>query len=75
MIALPMVRGCWLTAIVFFSGNLVLMIVRIPAEEAALGVEYARAFTWHPRFVPRFRRSARAGVDAARGRQRDDIIA
>jgi methyltransferase len=65
MIALPMAHGCWLTAIVFFTGNLVLMVVRIPAEEAALGVEYARAFAWRPRFVPHFRRSGRAGLDTA----------
>ena len=57
MIALPMVRGAWLTAIVFFSGNLVLMMIRIAAEEAALGAEYARVFSRRPRFLPRAPRS------------------
>jgi methyltransferase len=62
MVSIPMVRGCWLTALAFFSGNLALMIVRIPAEEAALGAEYARAFGRRPRFVPRFTRNVNVGT-------------
>jgi len=53
LVALPMVRRCWLTAIVFSAANLILMRIRIPAEEAALGPEYADAFAHHRRFVPR----------------------
>jgi methyltransferase len=53
LVALPMVHGCWLTAVVFSAANLVLMRIRIPAEEAALGQEYADAFAHRRRFVPR----------------------
>lgn len=50
--ALPMIHGCWLTAIVFSLGNLILMLVRIPAEERALGAGYHAAFSRLPRFLP-----------------------
>jgi methyltransferase len=51
--ALPMVRGCWMTAVVFSLGNLALMAIRIPAEEAALGDSYRQAFAGLPRFLPK----------------------
>ncbi|HLW69915.1 MAG TPA: isoprenylcysteine carboxylmethyltransferase family protein [Candidatus Binataceae bacterium] len=53
LVALPMVRGCWLTAIVFSAANFVLMRIRVPAEEAALGTKYAEAFADRRRFLPR----------------------
>lgn len=61
--ALPMVRGCWITATVFSLGNLMLMAVRIPAEERALGGSYREAFVRRPRFVPRFADFGRRGRD------------
>jgi methyltransferase len=53
LVALPMVHGCWLTALVFSAANFILMRIRIPAEEAALGAAYTQAFAHRPRFVPR----------------------
>ncbi len=68
--ALPMIRGCWLTAIVFSLGNLMLMLVRIPAEESAMGADYRAAFSHLPRFWPQFgsflRQSRRAPAASKR---------
>jgi methyltransferase len=50
--ALPLVRGAWITAVVFSLANALHLARRIPAEEAALGPEYARAFADRPRFLP-----------------------
>ncbi|HKN00543.1 MAG TPA: isoprenylcysteine carboxylmethyltransferase family protein [Candidatus Binataceae bacterium] len=55
MLAVPMIGGAWITAIVFSIGNAILMLVRIPAEERALGNSYAGAFGSLPRFIPRLR--------------------
>jgi methyltransferase len=55
MAALPMVRGCWLTAVAFSLGNAALMAVRITAEEQALGAVYQQIFSTRPRFLPKFR--------------------
>lgn len=52
MVAIPMVHGAWVTAIVFTIANALLLRVRIRAEEKALGEAYARAFADTPRFVP-----------------------
>ncbi|HJU28043.1 MAG TPA: isoprenylcysteine carboxylmethyltransferase family protein, partial [Candidatus Binataceae bacterium] len=52
MVALPMIRGCWITAGLFSAGNAALMAIRIPAEERALGASYARAFARLPRLIP-----------------------
>ena len=52
MLALPLVHGAWLTAIVFSLGNVWLLRVRIRAEEHALGEPWAHAFAGRPRFVP-----------------------
>ena len=52
MACVPLVFGAWLTAIVFSLGNALLMVIRIRAEEAALGNPYAEAFAQTPRFVP-----------------------
>ena len=52
MLALPLVHGAWLTALVFSLGNAWLLRVRIRAEEQALGQPWAHAFAGRPRFVP-----------------------
>ncbi len=52
LFAVPLIHGGFLTAIVFSLANAVLLTVRIRAEEAALGAEYARAFSSRPRFFP-----------------------
>jgi methyltransferase len=57
MVAVPLIGGAWVTAIVFSLGNAILMMVRIPAEERALGQPYAGAFSALPRFLPRIRQS------------------
>lgn len=52
MLALPLVHGAWLTAVVFSLGNALMLRVRIRAEEQALGVSWENAFVGRPRFVP-----------------------
>jgi len=52
MLALPLVHGAWLTALVFSVGNAWLLRVRIRAEEHALGEPWRHAFGGRPRFVP-----------------------
>ena len=51
-LAVPLIHGGYLTAAVFSLANAVLLAVRIRAEEAALGLPYARAFSRRPRFIP-----------------------
>lgn len=53
--ALPMIRGCWITAIVFTIANALILAVRIPAEERALGTPYSEAFGSVARFFPHLR--------------------
>jgi methyltransferase len=50
--AVPLIHGAWLTAVAFSLGNALLMVVRIRAEERALGAGYAAAFAARPRFNP-----------------------
>ena len=52
LFALPLVHGCWRTALVFSVGNALLLAVRIPSEERALGDAYRDAFSGRPRFLP-----------------------
>lgn len=52
MAAVPLVHGAWLTALAFSALNAALLSVRIPAEERALGTEYAEAFEGRRRLVP-----------------------
>jgi methyltransferase len=54
IVALPMIRGSWITAIVFTIANAMLLAVRIPAEERALGANYSEAFGKVARFFPHF---------------------
>ena len=56
MACVPLVHGCWLTALVFSIGNAVLLRTRIRCEEEALGKGYAAAFSGLPRFLPRLHR-------------------
>lgn len=42
MACVPMIGGCWFTAIFFSLGNAVLLRVRIREEEKSLGKNYAR---------------------------------
>ena len=53
LLCLPMIRGLWITAIAFSAANAVLMCVRIPAEERALGAMYAAAFASRRRLIPK----------------------
>lgn len=55
MAAVPLMGGAWITAIVFSAANAILMMVRIPAEERAMGKAYEGAFGGLPRFLPRIR--------------------
>ncbi len=50
----PLIRGCWLTAVVFSIGNAMLLWVRIRAEEAAMGPRYALEFGSRLRLAPKF---------------------
>ncbi len=52
MLFVPLIHGAWLTALAFSVGNGLLMLVRIRAEEAALGPAYAVHFASTPRFLP-----------------------
>jgi methyltransferase len=60
----PLIHGCWLTAVVFSIGNAVMLSVRIRAEEAAMGPRYALEFSGRLRLVPKLpRRAARRESD------------
>jgi methyltransferase len=52
MLCVPLIHGAWFTALVSTVGNGLLLLVRIRAEEAALGSAYAQAFAGRPRFFP-----------------------
>ncbi len=49
----PLVRGLVVIALAFSVGNAILLAMRIPLEERALGEPYRRAFTSRRRFIPR----------------------
>lgn len=53
ILALPLIRGAWITAIVFSIADAFLLTVRIPSEERALGASYSQAFGGISRFFPR----------------------
>jgi len=61
MALFPLVWGAWRIAIALSVGNAILLGLRIPAEEQALGNSWASAFASWPR--PRPRRSVAAAVD------------
>jgi methyltransferase len=52
LLCVPLIHGAFFTALVFSLGNALLLMVRIRAEEAALGHGYADAFAATPRFFP-----------------------
>jgi methyltransferase len=52
MAAVPLVHGCWVTALVFSLANAAVLRVRIRSEEEALGAAWQRAFGTRPRFLP-----------------------
>lgn len=56
MACLPLIQGAWMTAIAFSLGNAALLLVRIRAEEAALGPRWSAAFAGRGRFVPQVSR-------------------
>jgi methyltransferase len=51
-LAVPLIHGAGLSAIVFGAANAALLAVRIPAEERALGGAWARAFAGRRRLIP-----------------------
>jgi methyltransferase len=52
MACLPLAWGLWRLALLFTAGNAVLLLLRIRAEERALGPEWERAFAGKGRFLP-----------------------
>jgi methyltransferase len=52
--ALPLALGAWRTALLASAGNAVLLAVRIPTEERALGASWAVAFRSRPRLLLSF---------------------
>ena len=52
MICVPMIYGCWITAMVFSAGNALLLRVRIRAE-SGIGQPYRETFDSVPRLLPR----------------------
>ncbi len=50
--ALPLIRANWYTAVGFSIANAIILAVRIPAEERALGAGYRDAFASRRRFIP-----------------------
>jgi methyltransferase len=53
--AVPLIGGALFTAIVFSLGNALILAVRIPAEERAMGGRYAEALGSRRRFLPGLR--------------------
>jgi methyltransferase len=53
LLAIPLVHGAFITAIVFSVCNAAILVIRIREEERALGPDYADAFRSRPRFIPR----------------------
>ena len=49
----PLIRALVTIAVVFSVGNAILLALRVPLEERALGESYRRAFTSRRRFIPR----------------------
>jgi methyltransferase len=65
----PLIHGCWLTAVVFSIGNAALLRVRIRAEEAALGPRYALEFGGRLRLMPKLPRRNAPRESNARARR------
>jgi len=56
MACVPLAWGSWRTALAFSAGNALLLAIRIPSEERALGPAYAEALAGRPRLLPGGRR-------------------
>jgi methyltransferase len=52
LLAIPLVYGCWITALVLSVANAAMLRVRIRTEERALGISWQRAFARRSRFLP-----------------------
>ena len=52
MACLPLAWGLWRLALLFGAGNAVLLLLRVRAEERALGPAWERAFEGKGRFLP-----------------------
>jgi methyltransferase len=52
LMAVPLVHGCWTTAVAFSALHVLVLRARIRAEETALGAGWQSAFRRKPRFVP-----------------------
>ena len=57
VVAIPIIHGAWLSALVFTTASAALFWVRIPAEERALGAGYTECFAGRPRLLPGVRRA------------------
>lgn len=55
--SVPLIHGCWRTALCFSIAHIPLLGARISAEERALGAGYQALMGRWPRFLPRGRRS------------------
>jgi methyltransferase len=53
--AVPLIGGAIFTAIAFSIGNALILAVRIPAEERAMGAQYTEALGSRRRFIPGLR--------------------
>ena len=53
--AVPMIGGAIFTAIAFSIGNALILAIRIPAEERAMGAHYEDALGSRRRFIPGLR--------------------
>jgi methyltransferase len=58
VLAVPLIHGAWVTAIVATAINAALLQIRIRREEEALGPNYAEAFAAKPRWLPRMHRDS-----------------
>jgi methyltransferase len=58
VLAVPLIHGAWVTAVVATAINAALLRVRIRREEEALGPSYADAFAAKPRWIPRMNRDS-----------------
>ncbi len=68
MALVPLAWGAWRTALAFSLGNALLLALRIPVEERALGRVWAEAFAGTPRLLLRPRKAvAAAGSGGSSG--------
>jgi methyltransferase len=56
ILAVPLIHGAWLMALIGTTVNALILQARIRAEETALGPDHAAAFAGRPRLLPGVRR-------------------